>query len=272
MRITDNAPVIDNIRQHGTNGGSAAKSLERSGSGNSVTNTGYDGVTLEISGKIRTSHRGLDETSIRAQESISIAQTAEDVLEKAQNILQKMHDLATRSADFTNQENRLDLDFEYTQYKFELSELNTIRFNDIEFIRTDASVTLEFSLDVGSGNTTEVAINALDIDNLGNVGTPATAENALANISSTINETSVAQEKLAGVREGLQNDMRNRSISTDSQQGAYLQDAGSRVSDADIAKRMIESVRSSLLSGSKTADFAQGNTLPQGVMRLLGVS
>jgi len=49
-----------------------------------------------------------------------------------------------------------------------------------------------------------------------------------------------------------------------------LQNAESRIRDADIAKEMSEFTRSNILSKSSTAMLAQANALPQSVLRVLG--
>jgi len=266
LQIANNAS-INSIKQHGISSISAVRNTERSGFRQNTVNTDYEDIRLELSGIMRTEYRGRNDIGRRAQESISLAQAADGALEKAQNVLQRLSDLAAMSVDTANQENdRIALDFWFTHYKFELSELGTIEVKGMEFIKTDTSVSFEFQTDTYSDAVTEVTIEPINIDGLGSVETAAAAQDAQANVGSALDDVSSARERLGEVKDQLQNNMLNRSAPGENRRAS---EGGIR--DADTARKMADSLRNSLLSKTMTADYAQANAVPQGVIQLFGI-
>jgi len=258
--------AISNIRPLNAGSVDAVKAIERSDSKYSTKSIDDDFVELKSFGRSMLRDRGLSTSSIRAQESISLAQTADSSLESSQDTLLRMRDLATRSADTLNQDDRIALDLEYTQYKIELSELGTISFDGVKFEKTDTSMILSFQTDAGSDSTTDITINTPDISSLGDISTSAAAKDALVSIDRTMDEVSTARDELSDVRNKILNSMQSRDTTA---KGPQM--TSGRVHDADTARKIIDSIKNNLLSNSSSADFAQANMMPQGVIQLMGV-
>ena len=254
MRILNNISAINIYSQYGVSNRVPAKNVDGSGSGSRSGRSDLDAMGVVVSGKLRTNIHGLSDSSRRAQEDITSIQIADNALEKSQNTLQRMRTLAAQSAEFSGSDiDRVALDFEYTQFKFELDELGTVRFNGIDLLRTDAPVNLVFHSDSGSESVT---INAPRSDDLGNIITASTAGQALNSLDNAINDVSSTRERLGSILGSLQDDYMAKS-------------AGSVVRDADMARKTIDSVRSGILSQPAATAMAQANAMPMGTMRLV---
>jgi len=259
LRIVSNVLAINSYSQYGINNKYSVKNAEDAGYLNKQT--GYGAMGLILPGKMRGANHGLSETSRDLQESITAVQSDEDTLQKAQDTLQRMHELATLSAGAANQDSdRTELDLEYTQYKFELSNLGTLWFNGIDPEKVDPPAFSARQSD-NKPSTTEDIINTLNIDGLGDIATAASAKDAIANIGNAAGNVSAAKERLGGIRSKLEGAIKSN--------GAVEKQKGAGTSSAGKSKDIIASVRKSLLSRSSTADLAHANVMPQGVLRLI---
>ena len=206
MNISGSA-AISIIRPLNVGSVDAVKAVERSVSKYSTKSIDDDSVELKSLGKSLLRDRGLSASSIRAQENISSVQAMDSTLEKSQDILRRMHDLATRSADMTYQNDRTALDLEYTQYKIELSELGTISFDGMEFEKVNDSITLSLPASADTGITTDVTIKTINADNLGDIRTSVAAEDALDRVDNAIGEVSASRNELNDVKDRILNSM-----------------------------------------------------------------
>jgi len=169
-----------------------------------------------------------------------------------------MQDLADRSADtaVTDAE-RMELDLEYSQLKFELCHLNTVNFNGVELIRTDAPTTLVFQV---GDETVEITISSISADSLGDVRSISAAQRARVSIRNAIDEGSSVQERLRYIQERLINAFRICFIPVENR----LYPDSSTTADV-----LNGSVSSKILSNPSAAAHAQANATPQRIMELL---
>jgi flagellin len=304
LRITNNAAAYNSYKQHGITNGGADRSVQEPYSVRNSSSRPYEAMGIVGFVKSRVNNRGLSEIAKTAQENISLIQTAENSLQKADNILHRMHGLASLSADISYQDlDRVELDLEYTQLKFELCELSTVRFNGLDLLSTDEAVTLTFETGAGAKVTTEVTVDALDAGSLGNIGTPETARDAASNIGDTLGMVTTARETLGDVRESLEYGLRSPDVSASGLRGAdsllgvrnaenprnlenqrrtenmrdtdrlrrteNLRNEQNRNRDTEAVRKMVDSARNSILQQSLTAVHAQANTPSVEVLRLV---
>lgn len=140
--------------------------MERLSSGLRINSAKDDAAGLAISNRMNAQIRGLNQASRNANDTISLAQTAEGAMQEATNILQRMRDLAVQSANDTNSAtDRANLQKEVAQLQSELDRISsTTTFNgkkllDGSFsaqqfhIGADANQTISFSLSSTGAST-----------------------------------------------------------------------------------------------------------------------
>ncbi|TDL87416.1 flagellin [Vibrio vulnificus] len=123
-------------------------------------------------------------------------------------------------------------------------------------ISTKGTGNAELAVTDGTNNvTTEQALN---------VGTHASAAEAITKINDAINTVSAERSKLGANQNRLEHTINNLGTSSEN-----LTAAESRVRDTDMAKTMMEQTKNSILAQASQAMLAQANQQPQGVLQLL---
>ncbi|GAF21068.1 flagellin protein FlaA [Bacillus sp. JCM 19047] len=175
MIINNNLSAMNAHRQLGVNQGMAAKAQEKLSSGLRINRAGDDAAGLAISEKMRAQVRGLDQASRNAQDGISLIQTAEGALNETHSILQRMRELATQSANDTNDgsNDREAIQKEMDELANELTRINKdTTFNGQSIFNgggTDGNGTGSFSLHIGADGSSEklnITIGQFDANTL----------------------------------------------------------------------------------------------------------
>ena len=123
-------------------------------------------------------------------------------------------------------------------------------------ISTKGTGNADLAVTDGTNNvTTEQALN---------VGTHASAAEAITKINDAINTVSAERSKLGANQNRLEHTINNLGTSSEN-----LTAAESRVRDTDMAKTMMEQTKNSILAQASQAMLAQANSAPQGVLQLL---
>ncbi|MDR2530049.1 MAG: flagellin, partial [Oscillospiraceae bacterium] len=91
------------------------------------------------------------------------------------------------------------------------------------------------------------------------------ARASLEKIDTALNDISSQRATLGAVQNRLEYTISNLDTSAEN-----LQAAESRIRDVDMAKEMTNFMKNNILSQASTAMLAQANSLPQGVLQLLG--
>ncbi|AGK97788.1 flagellin [Clostridium pasteurianum] len=126
MIINHNLAANNAIRNMNINSNNASKSMEKLSSGLRINTAADDAAGLAISEKMRGQIRGLDQASSNAQDSISLAQTAEGALNETSSILQRMRELSVQSSNGTNtDDDRTAIQSEVSQLKSEITRIGT---------------------------------------------------------------------------------------------------------------------------------------------------
>ncbi len=127
----------------------------------------------------------------------------------------------------------------------------------------------QFQIGADQGQTMKINISNMSAEALGiediDLTTVSRAEEAIGKLNKAIDIVSGERSKLGSYQNRLEyaiNNLRNTH--------SNLSSSESRIRDADIAMEMIEFTRNQIISQSGTAMLAQANTIPQGVLQLLG--
>jgi flagellin len=140
--------------------------------------------------------RGLNQAARKANDGISLAQTAEGAMQETTNILQRMRELAIQSANDTNSaSDRASLQAEVNQLQQEMTRIAASTsfngqnildgtLNDAQFqVGANANETISFS--IPSARSTELGNHLLTSTNASNLGIEAATAAATATNSAT---------------------------------------------------------------------------------------
>ncbi len=250
---------------------SLSTSMQRLSSGLRVNSAKDDAAGLAIAERMSSQVRGMNVAIRNANDSISLAQTAEGAIGKVSEMLQRMRELAVQSSNATNSDDdRANLDAEYTQLGAEIDRtITATKFNGLAILASDAG-TLTFQVGANTDDTVDVTTNDLsgDTDISGASGgtiasvTDATAamdaiDAALKSVNSERANYGATQNRFEAIIGTLQVSAENQSA------------ARGRIMDADFASETANLSRTQILQQAGTAMVAQANALPQGVLALL---
>src|ERR671939_399403 len=101
MRINTNVEAFNAQRNLGLTSMQYAKSVEKLSSGLRINRAGDDAAGLSISEKLRAQTKGLAQAQRKAQDGISMIQTAEGALNETHSVLQRMRELAVQASNGT---------------------------------------------------------------------------------------------------------------------------------------------------------------------------
>lgn len=139
---------------------------------------------------------------------------------------------------------------------------------DVEVTSKDGK---DFVVQTGANQGDELSIN---IDNMNaktlgvahsKIADRASGSNAITETNNAINKVSTQRAALGALQNRLSHKISNLDTSAEN-----LQAAESRIRDVDMAKEMTNFTKNNILSQASTAMLAQANSLPQGVLQLLG--
>jgi len=128
---------------------------------------------------------------------------------------------------------------------------------------------LTFQVGANEGDEMTIFIDKMDSSYLGvassSVGSREAAASAIGAVDRAINQVSSQRSYLGAIQNRLDHKIANLNTSAEN-----LTSAESQIRDVDMAKEMTKFTNSNILAQAATAMLAQANSLPQGVLSLLG--
>ena len=275
MSIRNNLNAMFALRYIGINNDLLGKSIEKLSSGLRINRAGDDAAGLAISEKIRGQINGLTQASRNAQDGISLMQTAEGSVNETHSMLQRMKTLAVKAANgtYTNSDRKL-IDKELQELKKEINriakdtEFNGMTLLDGSFDKKKGSDGLNLQVGNKANQIISVDIEGATLNDLGiqhiSIETEDDAKSALSKIENAIHYTSGIRATLGAVQNRLE-----YTISSLDNTAENLQSAESRIRDTDIAKEMMEYVKSKLLMDVGISILTQANQEFNFILKLL---
>ena len=276
MVINHNLNAMNAHRNMGANNTQAAKSMEKLSSGLRINRAGDDAAGLAISEKMRGQIKGLNQASRNANDGISLIQTAEGALTETHSMIQRMRELTVQSGNDTNtDEDREKIQAEMDQLTSAIDDIaNRTEFNGKKLLGGDFAASgneISFQTGANKGQTNTLKIgdmgaSALGLGGLQNLasagagisGNLSVLDKALADVSN--------QRSLLGASQNrLEHTIANVDVTSEN-----LQQAESRIRDADMAKEMMDFTRSNILQQASQSMLGQANSQPQSVLQILG--
>lgn len=263
MRIRNNIIAANSHRHVAMNIENIARNVERLSSGFRINRSADNPAGLAISEKMRTQIRGLNQAARNAQDGISLVQTAEGAMQVAHSIMQRMRELAVQSANGTNDQgvDRVALDLEFQQLREELIDIeSSVKFNGMALFGQN------FTLQTGANASDTLSFSVGTLATVtGDIRSQESASIAMDELYEHINNLSRSRAELGAIQNRLEFKIQNLNNTAEN-----LQAAESRIRDVDIAEEMAEFVRNNILFQASMAMLSQANSLPQGVLQLLG--
>ena len=147
-------------------------------SGSKVNSAADDAAGLAIASRMTAQIRGLGMAVKNANDSMSLAQTAEGAMEEVTNMLQRIRELAVQSANGTmNTSDRASLDAEVQALKAEIDRVaNTTQFNSQNLL--DGSYKSTFQIGDKAGQTVDLSIGSIQTTSLG-MGSASSGGNSI---------------------------------------------------------------------------------------------
>ena len=234
---------------------------------------------------MRTQVRGLDRAKSNAQDGIALLQIAEGAANEISSILQRQRELAVQSANDTlTTTDRSYLDQEFAALSNEIQRIaNSTQYNGQTLI-TGSSTSFGGAgsassvLHIGANNEAgvdniSISIDSLTVGALGISGSGTTVgvstHNSATSAISTIDNALTSVNNMRSDVGAYVNRLEH-AINNISNQEYNTQDAESRIRDVDFAQETTQFTKNQILTQSATSMLAQANSVPQGVLSLIG--
>ncbi|MEK4706588.1 flagellin N-terminal helical domain-containing protein [Bacillus sp. FSL R10-2780] len=285
MRINTNINSMRTQEYMRQNQDKMNTSMNRLSSGKSINSAADDAAGLAIATRMRAKEGGLNVGARNTQDAMSALRTTDSALNSISNILLRMRDLATQSANGTNDGKDKDsLNLEFTALQEEIDHIaGKTNFNGKSLLAgagADKNINIQLS-DVSSDNLTLTAVDAKATTGLGlnkTIGAPAPAPQPPAvpapdtnDAAGAIVQLDDAIQKVADMRAtfGSQLNRLDHNLNNVNSQATNMAAAASQIEDADMAKEMSEMTKFKILNEAGISMLSQANQTPQMVSKLL---
>ncbi|MDR0322870.1 MAG: flagellin [Treponema sp.] len=283
MIINHNMSAYYADRQLGVTQFNMTKNMEKLSSGLQINRAGDDASGLAVSEKMRGQIRGLQQAERNIQNGVSFIQATEGYLQGTQDILHRLRELAVQSANgIYSDEDRMQIQVEVSQMVDEVNRIAShAQFNGMNML------TGAFAMDSASGRIMQLHVGAnMDqnariyvgdmtagalglIDNQGAAGKlsiadPETANMAIGTVDAALKVVSKQRADLGAYQNRFEMAAQGVAIAAEN-----IQAAESRIRDANMASKMVDYTRDSILTQTGTAMLAQANMRTQAVLQLL---
>ncbi|MCL2759467.1 MAG: flagellin [Treponema sp.] len=283
MIINHNMSAMYADRQLGVTQLTLSKNMEKLSSGMQINRAGDDASGLAVSEKMRSQIRGLQQAERNIQNGVSFIQASEGYLQGTQDILHRLRELAVQSANgIYSDEDRMQIQVEVSQMVDEVNRIAShAQFNGMNmltgaFAQNSATGRI-MQLQVGANMDQNARIFIGDMsatalgltDSQGNEGKlsiadPAEANLAIGTVDAALKIVNKQRADLGAYQNRFEMAAQGVAIAAEN-----LQAAESRIRDTNMANRMVDYTRDSILTQTGTAMLAQANLRTQSVLQLL---
>jgi len=283
MIINHNMSAYYANRELGVTQSDMTKNMEKLSSGLQINRAADDASGLAVSEKMRSQVRGLHQAERNIMNGVSFIQATEGYLQGTQDILHRLRELSVQSANgIYTDEDRMQIQVEVSQLVDEVNRIAShAQFNGMNMLTgafsTDSPTGRVMQLQVGAnmdqnariyvGNMSATALGL--IDSQGNEGklsiaAPEEANMAIGTIDAALRTVSKQRADLGAYQNRFEMAAQGVAIAAEN-----IQAAESRIRDANMASKVVDYTRDSILSQSGTAMLAQANMRTQSVLQLL---
>jgi len=283
MIINHNMSALFADRQLGVTQSDLTKSMEKLTSGLRINRAGDDASGLAVSEKMRSQIRGLNQAERNIQNGVSFIQATEGYLQETQDILHRLRELAVQSANgIYSDEDRMMIQVEVSQLVDEVNRIAShAQFNGMNMLTgafaRDSLVGRTMQLHVGANMDQRVQVFVGDMtatalglqDSQGergqlNIATAEQANTAIGSVDNALKQISKQRADLGAYQNRFEVAAQGIAVAAEN-----LQAAESRIRDTNMASKMVDYTKETILSQSGIAMLAQANIRNQSVLQLL---
>ncbi|MCJ8317673.1 flagellin domain-containing protein [Idiomarina sp.] len=270
LYVNTNVSSLNAQRQLMNSGNGLDTAFERLSSGFRINSAADDAAGLQISSRMTSQIKGLDQAVRNANDGISVAQTAEGALQETTNSLQRIRQLAIQSQNGVNSdEDRLALQKEVDALVSEVSRVASTTefagktllngsFDESFLVGANANQNIDITISKDFG-ATALSLAALS------VSTASGASAAIATIDAALSTVNGQRADLGAIQNRFQSTIRNLSNISENVSGAR-----SRIRDTDFAAETANLTKFQIQQQASTTILAQANQRPQAALSLLG--
>ena len=275
--VSTNVSSLNAQRQLFTSNNNLNTAYERLSSGFRINSAKDDAAGLQISDRMTTQIKGLDQAVRNANDGISLSQVAEGAMQEITVALQRIRVLAIQAQNGINTSaDRVALQKEVTALKTEISRIAlTSQFAGVDLLTGGFSAA--FLVGANGGQFISVNISAARIDGINGfsatglgldstqtVETVQGASALLTIVDGALSAIGGARAELGAIQNRFQSTIRNLSNISENASAAR-----SRIRDTDFAIETAELTRWQIIQQASTTVLGQANQRPQAALSLL---
>jgi len=283
MIINHNMSALYADRQLGVTQSELTKNMEKLSSGLRINRAGDDASGLAVSEKMRSQIRGLHQAERNIQNGVSFIQATEGYLQQTQDILHRLRELAVQSANgIYSDEDRMQIQVEVSQMVDEVNRIAShAQFNGMNMLTgafaRDSSVGRVMQLQVGANmdQNARIYVGDMSATALGltnsqgeagkiSISDPLEANMAIGSVDAALKMVSKQRADLGAYQNRFEMAAQGIAVAAEN-----IQAAESRIRDANMANKMVDYTKNTILSQTGTAMLAQANLRTQSVLQLL---
>jgi flagellin len=283
MIINHNMSAIYADRQLGVTQLDLTKDMEKLSSGLRINRAGDDASGLAVSEKMRSQVRGLHQAERNIQNGISFIQATEGYLQQTQDILHRLRELAVQSANgIYTDEDRMQIQVEVSQMVDEVNRIAShAQFNGMNMLTgafaQDSTTGKIMQLHIGANmdQNARIYVGNMSAGALGlvtsqgesgklTISDPSEANMAIGSVDKALKIVSKQRADLGAYQNRFESAAQGVAVAAEN-----IQAAESRIRDTNMASKMVDYTKNTILSQSGTAMLAQANLRTQSVLQLL---
>jgi flagellin len=283
MIINHNMSAMFADRQLGVTQESLTKNMEKLSSGMKINRAGDDASGLAVSEKLRSQIRGLNQAERNIQNGVSFIQATEGYLQETTDILHRLRELSVQSANgIYTDEDRMQIQVEVSQLVDEVNRVAShAQFNTMNMLtgafamNSTSGRTMQFQIGANMDQSARVYITSMTADALGlnnaqgaqgklTIASPVEANQAIGTIDAALKMVNKQRADLGAYQNRFEMAAQGVAVASENMQAAE-----SRIRDTDMANKMVDYTRDSILNQSGVAMLAQANLRSQSVLSLL---
>lgn len=240
-----------------------SKALSRVATGKQILAASDDPAGLSVSMTLEAMTRGLYQQISNRQDEISLLQTAEGAISSIGEMTQRIRELSVQAANGTlTDSDRQNIQFEIDQLNQQANQVaGNTQFNTKKLL--DGSLNLQMQ------NGNQLTIPPFDSANLGltqiDVRTQNGASNAIGIADQALDRVTTQRSTLGAIQNGVAAEVKKLT-----EEVLNTVAANSRISDADIAREIVNLTNSQVQGQAATSAFRIDNAARSRVLQLLG--
>ncbi|WP_336818583.1 flagellin N-terminal helical domain-containing protein [Cedecea sp. MMO-103] len=258
--------------------------MERLGTGKRINSASDDAAGMQIASRLQGQSNGMAVAQRNISDATAMLQTAEGAFDEVSNIMYRMKDLATQSANDTNNaDDRKAINAELDELNKELGNIMTnTSFGGDKLFGTGGKLSQDMNFQIGASTGEGMTVN------LGTQLTAVTGASGMAGITAAITtlsgtaDATNAKALMTSLEDGLKKVGEMRSglganinrLGHTAENLANMKDntelALGNIQDADFASEASSMTRNQMLAQTSMSMLKQSNSMSGMVMSLLG--